>query len=1100
MKKIRQIALRTVSLAVMALAVQGAMAQTKTVKGVVTDGSGEPLVGVSVTVKGTQNYGVVTDVNGGYTIAVPNDKSVLRFGYLGFRDQEQAVGSKQTINVSLQEDNVGLDEVVVIGYGSVKRKDLTGSVASVRGTELAAVPVNNVAQALQGKLPGVNVVSGDGRPDADISIRVRGGGSITQSNDPLFIVDGFPVSSISDIPASEIESIDVLKDASSTAIYGARGANGVILVTTKKAEGGKVKVSYDGYVQMKNVAKTLETLSAQEYVNFHWGYGMSRGEGVGDAVAKYFGLGSKYGNNYSKYASMDTHDYTDDLLRTAWTHSHNVAVSGGTEKTHFVANVNYINDDGIKIKSDLEKFAASLKLQQQLLDNLTLDFDLRYTESTVNGDEGQQNGRGSVLSGAYKYRPIDNPLGGVSISEISGLSFGTKNIDDSYHANPLLKTESFYRLNNSRNLRGGAALAWEIIEGLTARTELSLTRNSGTGKTYDDGYNDSGRKNASLTRSTGTGLRWLNTLNYQLDFNEIHSLGFLLGHEIIKTNSEYSSLNGDGYPDSFDFDTAIGMINTATQTFSATNYIGVPTRTVSYFGRANYGLLDRYLFTLTMRADGSSKFAPNNRWGYFPAAAFAWRISEEPFMAGTKDWLSNLKLRLSYGTSGADNINPNLWRETWKTTSASANKVTINGEKTPFYQPDGLLANNDLKWETTISRNIGIDYGFLDGRINGSLEFYWNTTKDLLMLVPIDNTTGYTYQYQNFGQTSNRGFEFSANVDVIRTKDLRFNVGLIYNYNKNKVDELENADNYLYSSYWASSALMPVNDYMLVEGKSVGIVRGFKSAGFYTVDDFNYDATTRTYTLKEGVPDVARAITANYMNPFNLPAGQNAFPGAAKFVDVDENGQVNLDDATELGEVMPRHTGSFSLNLQYKQWDASANFNYVLDGKIYNANAMMNLSGGEYNDLTAQKLDFVADAYKIYNVNSNGELYAVTDPAELRSLNAGAEYPVAYHQNGIVTDRFLESGAYLRMQALTVGYTLPKHLVKKAGISNCRLYLTATNLFTITGYSGVDPEVNASTTGRTGFLESVKVLPTLNMDWGAYPRARAFTLGANITF
>lgn len=1098
MKKFKQIATRALFLAVMTLAAQTMWAQSKTVKGKVTDGDSEPLIGVSVTIKGTHNTGVITDVNGDYTITVPGEKTVLLFNYIGFSESEQAVAGKSTVNVVMKEDNIGLDEVVVIGYGTVKRKDLTGAVASVKGEDLAAVPVNNVAQALQGKLPGVNVVSGDGRPDADVSIRVRGGGSITQNNDPLFIVDGFPVSSISDIPASEIESIDVLKDASSTAIYGARGANGVILVTTKKTEGGKVKVSYDGYVQMKSVAKTLETLSAQDYVLFHWGYGTSRGQGVGDAVAKYFGLGNQYGNHYAQYAGMGTHDYTDDLLRTAWTHSHNVAVSGGTDKTRFVANVNYINDQGIKIRSGLEKFSASIKLQQQLLKNLTLDVDLRYSESATKGQEGVQNGRGSEISGAYKYRPVDNPLGGVSVSEISGLSFGVKNIDDSYHANPLMLVESVTNERNARNLRGSGALAWEIISGLTARTELSVSRASGTAKYYDDGYNDAAEKRATLTRSTGTGLRWLNTLNYNLSVGKDHSLGFLLGHELIKNNSESSQLAGYGYPDNFDYETAIGMINTATRSFSAINSIAVPTRTVSYFGRANYTLMDRYLFTLTMRADGSSKFAPNNRWGYFPAAAFAWRVSEEPFMAGTKEWLSNLKLRLSYGASGADNISSNLWRETWKTTSAANNKVTINGEKTPFYQPDGLLANNDLKWETTISRNIGIDYGFLDGRINGSLELYWNTTKDLLMLVPIDNTTGYTYQYQNFGKTSNRGLELSANVDIIRTKDLRLNVGVVYNYNKNKVDELTNADNYLYSSYWASSALMPVNDYMLVEGKAVGIVRGFKSQGFYTVDDFDY--TNGQYVLKAGGPDFDRSISANYMNPYDLPQGQSAFPGAAKFEDVDGNGRVTLDDATELGEVMPHHTGGFSLNLQYRNWDASANFNYVLDGKIYNANAMMNLSGGEYNDLTAQKLGFIADAYKIYNVNSSGDLYAVTSPDELRSLNAGAKYAVPYHQNGIVTDEFLESGAYLRLQTLTVGYTLPKTLLKKSGITNLRLYLTASNLFTITGYSGVDPEVNASTTGRTGFLESVKVLPTLNMDWGAYPRARTFTLGANISF
>ena len=335
-------------------------------------------------------------------------------------------------------------------------------------------------------------------------------------------------------------------------------------------------------------------------------------------------------------------------------------------------------------------------------------------------------------------------------------------------------------------------------------------------------------------------------------------------------------------------------------------------------------------------------------------------------------------------------------------------------------------------------------------------------------------------------------------MDVVRTKDFRFNVSAIYNYNRNKIDELTNADNYLYSSYWASSALMPKNDYMLLEGRAVGIVRGFKSDGFYTVDDFNY--TNGQYVLKDGVADFDRSIGANYLNPFDIPKGQTAFPGAAKFKDVDGDGRVTEDDATDLGEVMPRNTGSFALNFQYKDWDLSANFNWVLGGKIYNAVAMDNLSGGEYTGLTAQKLAHVAETFKCYNVNSSGELYAVTDPSELKALNANAKYALAYHQNGIVTDEFLEDASYLRLQTLTLGYTLPKSVIKKIHISNLRVYFTASNLFTITGYSGVDPEVNANTNGRSGFLSDLQIFPTLNMDWGAYPRARTFTLGANITF
>lgn len=467
-------------------------------------------------------------------------------------------------------------------------------------------------------------------------------------------------------------------------------------------------------------------------------------------------------------------------------------------------------------------------------------------------------------------------------------------------------------------------------------------------------------------------------------------------------------------------------------------------------------------------------------------------------MSGTKDWLSNLKLRLSYGTSGSDNISSNLWRETWSSLGSGSNHTPINGELGSFYRPDGLLANSKLKWETTISRNLGVDFGFLNNRVNGSLEVYWNTTKDLLMAVPVDNTTGYSYQFQNFGKTSNRGIELSVNVDVINKGDFRFNVGAIYNYNRNKLDELPNADQYLYSSYWGSSSLVPTNDYMFVEGKAIGLVRGFVSEGYYTVDDFNY--TNGQYVLKEGVPDITKALTATYMHPYDLPSGQTAFPGAAKFRDVDESGTVDLDDATCLGEVMPRHTGSFQLNFNYKNFDLSTNFNWTAGGKIYNVAAMINASGQEFDGIGAQRASWVADAFKVYNVNAAGDLYAVTNPDELRALNANAKYHLPYHQSGITSSEWLEDGSYLRLQTLTLGYTLPKNLLAKVKIDKVRLYLTATNLFTITGYSGIDPEVNATPTGQSGFYSNLRIFPTLNMDFGTYPRARTFTFGANITF
>lgn len=1065
------------------------------VSGKVTDVTGEPVIGAGVVVESSGN-GVVTGLDGTFTVnASKGDR--LSISSIGYVTKLVAV-AESPMMIVLDMDNTMLDDVVVIGYGFVKRRDLTGAVSSVKGSDLAANPVSNVSQALQGKLSGVNVISEDGRPGASVSVRVRGGGSVTQSNEPLYIVDGFPVGGISDIPASEIESIDVLKDASSTAIYGARGANGVILVTTRSAKAGRVKVSYDGYVQMKSVARTFDTMSAQDYLLFNWGYASSRGAANGDGFARYFGLGSAYGNHYKDYASVATHDYTHDLLRTAVSHSHTVNVSGGSEDTKVNLTLGYVNDEGIKINSDYNRFNAALKVSQKLAKRLTLDLDARYVETNTNGWESSVSGRGSTLSSAYFYRPIDNPLGGVDYSDVtSAFSFGIENIDPDH--NPVLLIEDVTSRGLSRSFRASAALSWEIVKGLTARSEMSMSRGSSRSTYYENGYSNK-EKRATLGRSVSEGLRSVTTLSWNKDFNGRHSIGLLAGNEIASSSSEGSSLSGNGYPDAFDYDTTMGLIQMATGKFSATNTINVPSHTVSFFGRANYGFMDRYLLTATFRADGSSKFAPNNRWGYFPAAAAAWRVIDEPFMENAKSWLSNLKLRLSYGTSGADNISSNLWRETWKTLPLSQNTIPIGGEFISFYAPDGLLANPDLKWETTISRNLGIDYGFLDGRVNGAVELYWNTTKDLLMAVPVDNTTGYSYQYQNFGRTSNKGVELSLNAVLVDNSDWHLDINALYNYNRNNLDDLANADQYQYSSYWSSSATVPVNDYMLEVGRPIGLVRGFRSNGWYTAADFDYDPATGIYALKAGVPDIAKAVTATQNHPFKVPAGQGAFPGCAKFEDVDGSGVVNLDDVTEIAELMPRHTGGFSINARWRDWDIAGNFNWVLGGKVYNVNMMIMQSGGEFNGIGRQRLATMAEAYKVYDIDASGDIYAVTDPAELDRLNAGAQYPTPYHQSGIAESRWLEDGSYLRLQNLTLGYTLPNKLSRKVGIERLRLYLTASNLFCLTSYSGLDPEVNTYTSGRIDFGGSLNCLPTMNMDYGAYPRSRSFTFGANITF
>lgn len=1079
--------IRHAFLAMMLLVTQAAVAQTVTVTGKVIDTQQEPLPGVVVTEKGKPANGVATDLDGNYTINV-SPTSTLSFTYVGYATQDVAVSGRDKIDVILVEDLQNLDEVVVIGYGTMRRRDLTGAVASVKGEDLVSNPVSNVTQALQGRLPGVNVVSQDGRPGASISVRVRGGGSITQSNEPLYVVDGFPVGNIDNIAASEIESIDVLKDAASTAIYGARGANGVILVTTKSGQAGKTTVTYEGYAQWKNVAKKQETLSAQEYILDNWSYAASRGAGHQEAMEKYFGLGSKYGNHYGDYANMSTHQYDEDILRTGFSHNHNLGITSGNDNTRVAFNFGYIEDEGIRINSDYNRLTASMKFWQKISNTVTFNAEARYTESNLNGAGAR------YTEGAYHYKPIDEPLGGIPYTDVSsGFSFGVQNIDDSH--NPVELINDITSKNQNRNFRGQAAVNWDIIKGLTARSEIGFTRGSGKSTYYENGYTN-GDKRANLSRSISNGLRWVNTINYKFDLKDIHSFNILVGHELLRNENESTYVEGRGYPETFDYDHTIALLHTATYNTSFYNTFSVPDRTISYFGRVNYNLMDRYLFTATFRADGSSKFAPNNRWGYFPAVAAGWRISEENFMENTRDWLSNLKLRLSWGESGADNISSNLWRETWS--SSTNTTLPINGEFLPFYRPDGMKANPDLKWETTISRNLGIDYGFLNGRINGSIEAYWNTTKDLLMIVPVDNTSGYSYQYQNFGQISNKGIEISVNADIYTTKDFRFSAGAIYNYNRNNLDKMTNADQYVYSSFWGSSAQTPSNDWMLKVGKPIGLVQGYISEGFYTPADFDY--SNGVYTLKAGVPDLEKVILATCPTPFTLANGQVAYPGAPKFRDVNNDGKINLDDATCLGEVRPRHTGSFHLDFGYKGWDLSANFNWTYGGKVYNANAMKDASGNEYVGLTRQYGAWRADTYKIFNVNSQGDLYAVTTPEELNALNANAKSALPYHQSGIVSSEFLEDGSYLRLQTLTLGYTLPQALTKKASISNMRLYVTAGNLFTITGYKGLDPEVNTDTAGRAGFYSNVRSFPMFNMDNGAYPRARTWTVGASVTF
>lgn len=1059
-----------------------AFAQQK-VSGTVKDANGVPVIGATVVVEGTQN-GAVTGIDGDWTLTVPENATLVA-SCIGYADAQAVVAAGQTtINFVLQEDALYLDDVVVIGYQAVKRRDLTGSVSSVTGSDIAKVPVATVAQALQGKLSGVNVMSQDGRPGGSTTIRVRGGGSISQSNDPLFIVDGVQVSNIDDIPADNIQSIDVLKDAASTAIYGARGANGVILVTTKGGTEGSAKVRYGMYYQYKMNPETLEVLDQSDYVFWNWAYATAYGESYGANVAKYFGLGSANGNNFSKYNGA-SHNYINDLMKPAHTWSHDVSISGGTKDTKYFASLNYLDDDGIRIKSGFKRVGANVKLSQKINKDITFDLDLRYTQTQNIGT------RFDNATSAYSYRPVDNPLGDPNPTYFGQ---GSSSVEEMY--NPVEILDNFENFNERYRFRGNMGLTWNAFKGMVLKTELGLNRNWSQTKYWDNGH-PAGKtyKQAKLTKGDGQGLRWTTTASYTLPLDATdHSLNILLGNEVLTCESTSTVITGNYYPEAFTMDQAFGMINmTGTNSSGAkedtfTHTIGTPSHTLSWFGRANYAYKGRYLLSASLRADGSSNFGPSNHWGFFPAASAAWRISDEDFMADTKSWLDDLKFRLSYGTSGSDNIDPSLWKETWKTSI-----VTIDGVKYTSYVPGDMLSNPDLRWETTISRNAGLDFSFLKSRVRGSVDLYWNTTKDILMKIPTDPSSGYTYQFQNIGRTSNKGVELSIAGEIISTKDFSLSANLTYAYNLNMIEDLPDGINADSHTNWGSTMRKPQYDYIIREGMPLGIVSGYVSEGFYTIDDFNY--TNGKYVLKPGIPDYKGSVV-NYPEGIKalIPSGQTAFPGAAKFKDVNKNGSIDDDDVDVIGEMIPKHTGGFNINGVYKGFDFSLGFTYALGGKVYNANAMHSMMGNKDNQLGENRLAYVKDCWQAYDIDSKGDLYLVTDPGELAALNKNAKYALPYSEYGICSSEFIENGSYLRLHTLTVGYTLPEKWLQKVKISNARVYATAGNVFCIDAYSGLDPDVNTNlNAGGDGF-------PTPYYDYNSYPKARSFTFGLNITF
>ena len=1097
---------RTALLLCLLLVVGNLHAQT-TAKGTVVDATGEAVIGATVVEKGNPKNATATDFDGNFTLKLQQGKTVV-VSYIGMVSQEATAGPN--MKIQLKDDNAALDEVVVVGYTSKARKDLTGSVGSISGKKLEVVPVTSAAVALQGKISGVQVTTVDGEPGAEVHIRVRGGTSVTQTNEPLYIVDGFQVSNITDIPPGDIASIDVLKDASLTAVYGAKGGNGVVVVTTKSAQSGKVQVSFNGSLKMEHLSKKLNLMNASEYANYQ--YQWHACNGTRSSNAKFFK--ANFGNPYDldMYTTLPSHDWQDEVMgETPINYSTNVNIGGGSDKVKFNISLTQSEDKGIILGSGVRRTNLNVKTDVQISDKLSMQFNPKFTYRRNEGAGGTQIGTGGIID-VLQYRPTN----GLREFGYIDPSYADPDEEELFHyTNPKNDIAINQQINHSYTYTNGLSLTWRPIEGLTLRSEATLglrwtDSNRFYGALTDTGKSNNNQPVAAVGNGHSMSYVWTNTANYSLTLKDVHNLSFLVGQEIHNSQSKSSTMTNRYFPRAFTAREAWNNMGFGSP-YQSTTSLATPDRMASFFGQANYNFNHKYLVSATFRADGSTKFAPGKQWGYFPAVSGAWVLSEEPFMKNIK-WISQLKIRAAYGLSGNNSISNDMWRQLYAINSTGGpgfGEVTQFGEQ--YYGNNGgnKFANRDIKWETTIKRNLAADISLWNGRVSINPEVYWYTTRDLLYNSDLPSVIGYTSQMQNIGQVTNKGFEFTITGDILQGKDYVLTANLNFGFNKKKVDKLNGTDDVVWdqNDRWKSS----YNDYCIKVGDEVGLIYGFVYDGLYQFDEFYFDplnnyqavpwgsAAADNGTSKDCAPREDGYVTVINDVSGSSNSGIATLPGKIKFKDLDGDGRITENDRTVIGNTNPKIQGGFGLSGQWKSFDFTANFTYMLDFDVNNATGYMLSSsvgnsrnfynvlskfkdGWQYNDIDGSlsgtkgdilyKLYYVDDCVNIYkNANANRTLWNPTDVT-----------------TRLTQSYFIEDGSFLRCNDITIGYTLPKELTKKAGISKARFYVSTSNLFIITGYSGYDPEVDV----QTGL--------TCGMDYNRYPRARGFVFGTNITF
>lgn len=1020
--------------------------QEITVSGVILDETDAPLIGATVQVKNTQK-GVITDLDGKYSIKAGSNATLV-VSYIGYKTQELKVKGQKKLNIKMESDNAMLDEVVVVGYGSMKKSDLTGSVSSVGSKSIEGFKTGSVVEALGGQIAGVQITQSDGTPGSGFDIKIRGVGTVNGDSSPLYIVDGFEVSNIDYIANSDIASVEVLKDASASAIYGARAANGVVLVTTKSGKEGKPVITYNGSASYRNIAKTLDLLSPYEFVKLQMEI-----DPIKYATSYYKEGVDDEGNPY-RFQTLDDYlheggvDWQDQAFRSTWSQNHDFSISGGTKDTKYAASFSHFDENGIFTNSGYKKNAGKLRLNQKITKFLTLDATVNYANTVKSGiGTAGTGGTLNVLSNLLRARPT----GGNTISNEELLNAAIDPLElasgSNYsQVNPIKQAEAVTDRRQTELWGANMSLTVQLMKNLTFKAAATYnTTNTRRDLFYGEESSQALRGGGAYgSTQMQKDLRWQssNTLTYKQKINKLHSFDIMLGHEFAYRSSEllYGQAKDFPFTNMGNDNLGIGATPSSVSTSKSEKKL------LSYFARGNYNFANRYLFTATIRADGSTVFSKSNKWGYFPSFSAAWRVSEEAFMKHLPA-ISNLKLRLGWGTVGNDRISNNLSMDLYESSKYGL------GQNTSTVLKPKQLANKNLKWEGSTTTNVGIDLGLFQNRINLTADYFVKNTKDLLLAQKLAYVTGFGSQWQNIGKIQNKGIELNLNTTNIQTKHFLWQTDFNISFIKNTLKALQDGNTYIQSATGFNSNFNK-NDYIAIVGQPLGQMYGYLFDGVYQKSDFDI-RPDGTQQLKPGIADISEH------------AGKAVEPGMVKYKDIDGDGVITPDDRTVIGQGQPDWYGGITNTFNYKHFDFSFMFQFQYGNDVYNATRMFNT---QTQDERVNQLVEAADRWT---------------PTHASNRVPSAKGYVKYE----LYSRFIEDGSFLRLKNITLGYTLPQKWTRKAYISRMRLYATAQNLFCLTKYSGYDPEVN---------MKSSPLMP--GFDWGAYPKSRVFTFGAEIQF